>query len=93
MLDRAHLLAWRSGASTDEELADAFGIAAHAGSDLLGLGRSSLLPGAPADLMAVDAANVAQTVVDRPAPAWVLRAGHVVARDGVFTALDLPASS
>ena len=85
MLDRAHLLAWRTGAVTDEDITTCFDIAAHAGAELLGLEAATLTPGAPADFMLLAAENVAAAVIDRPTPAWVLRAGRVVARAGHTT--------
>ncbi|GAB3860977.1 amidohydrolase [Nocardioides maradonensis] len=82
MIDRTHLLAWHTGAVTDDDLETCLAIAAEAGADLLGLPRSGLAPGDPADFMLVDAESPAQAVVDRPAPRWVARAGRLVARDG-----------
>lgn len=84
MVDRTHLLAYRTGAMTDEELADCFDVAAHAGADLVGLPPSRLRVGDPADFLVVNGQSVADVVVDRPVPDLVVRAGKVVARDGEY---------
>ena len=86
MLHRTHLLAWTTGARTDEELADCFHLAASGSAELLGLPPADLTPGSPADLMLVDGECLPQIVVDVPPRAVVLRAGRVVARDGRLTA-------
>ena len=49
---------------------------------MLGLPRSDLEPGSPADFMLIDGENVPQIVVDVPGREVVLRAGRVVARNG-----------
>ncbi|MFI6479081.1 amidohydrolase [Nonomuraea sp. NPDC050663] len=82
MITRTHLLAYRTDARTDEELAACWATAAHGGADLLGLERSLLRPGDPADFVVVPGDSVAQVVVDRPVPSHVVRGGRVVARDG-----------
>ncbi|HEY0890580.1 MAG TPA: amidohydrolase [Nocardioides sp.] len=87
MLDRTHLLAWRTGAVTDAELEACLDVAAHAGADFLGLERSGLRVGDPADFMLVPGEVPAQVVIDRPLPHYVFRAGRVVARDGALTAI------
>lgn len=78
MLARAHLLAYRTDARTDEELAACYAVVADGGADLLGLERVRFQPGDPADFVVVRAESVAQFVVDRPAPALVVRAGTVI---------------
>lgn len=82
MITRTHLLAYRTDARTDEELAACWATAAHGGADLLGLERSELRPGDPADFLVVPGTSRAQVVVDRPVPTHVVRGGRVVARDG-----------
>ncbi|MEV0581420.1 amidohydrolase [Nonomuraea sp. NPDC050310] len=82
MIARTHLLAYRTDARTDEELAACWATAAHGGADLLGLERSGLRPGDPADFVVVPGESLAQVVVDRPVPSHVVRGGRVVARDG-----------
>ncbi|MEB8342519.1 amidohydrolase [Streptomyces endophyticus] len=82
LLDRAHLLAYRSDARTDAELAACYALVADGGADLLGLDRVAFRPGDPADFILVDAPSVAQAVVRRPVPRMVVRGGRVIARDG-----------
>ncbi|MCW2289411.1 cytosine deaminase [Leucobacter luti] len=76
MVDRAHLLAYRTGAMTDAELERAFRIASTAGGEMLGLPDLAEWAGATAPTRLEFAAeNLAQLVVDRPVPARVLRHG------------------
>lgn len=82
MLHRAWLLGWANDMRTDEELSSAFQLASDGGTTLLGLPKSDLKPGSPADFMLIDGENVPQIVVDVPPRAVVFRAGRVVARDG-----------
>lgn len=77
MINRAHLLAYRTDARTDEELAACYEIAAHGGAALLGLEPARLQPGDPADFILVRAQSMAQAVVDKPIPQFVVRNGHV----------------
>jgi len=84
MLERAMLLAWRSGFRTDEDLALAFDCASGAGARALGLDGHGLGPGCRADLFTVPAETLAEAVVSRPPRALVLHAGRVVARDGAL---------
>ncbi|MFF2370491.1 amidohydrolase [Agromyces sp. NPDC058110] len=81
MVDRAHLLAYRTDAMTDADLELAYDLCSRAGAELLGL------PTAPVDALAddrleFDAECLAQVVVDRPSPARVLRAGRLIAESG-----------
>ncbi|QNS07990.1 amidohydrolase [Streptomyces xanthii] len=84
MLDRAHLLAYRTDARTDDELAACYRLVADQGADLLGLDRVGFRPGEPADLVLVDAPSVAEAIVRRTAPSVVVRAGRVIARNGTL---------
>ncbi|MER6509299.1 amidohydrolase family protein [Nonomuraea sp. NPDC001636] len=77
MINRAHLLAYRTDARTDEELARCYEIAAHGGAALLGLEQARLRPGDPADFLLVRAESMAQAVVDKPIPQFVVRNGRV----------------
>jgi cytosine deaminase len=85
MLDRAHLLAYRTDARTDRELEACYALVADGGADLLGLDRITFEPGGPADFVLVDAPSLAQAVVRRTRPHLVVRAGRVIARDGALT--------
>ena len=77
MIDRAHLLAYRTGAITDAELERAFTLATVAGGEMLGI--SDVVGGGSADsFLEFDVPNVAQLVVDRPSPKRVVRRGVAV---------------
>ncbi|MFI1827542.1 amidohydrolase [Streptomyces sp. NPDC020412] len=82
MINRAHLLAYRTDARTDVELAACYEVVAQGGAALLGLPASRLAVGDPADFVLVAAASLPAAVVDRPVPSAVVRAGRVIARDG-----------
>ncbi|NRQ33664.1 amidohydrolase family protein [Nonomuraea sp. NN258] len=82
MIARAHLLAYRTDARTDEELAACYAVVAHGGAALLGLERVEFQAGDPADFVLVDAGSLAEAVVDRPIPQFVVRGGVVIAQDG-----------
>lgn len=85
MLHRAWLLGWANDMRTDEQLKSAYLLAADGGASVLGLPKSDLKPGSPADFMLIDGENVPQIVVDVPGRETVLRAGRVVARNGQLT--------
>ncbi|MEU1881069.1 amidohydrolase family protein [Streptosporangium sp. NPDC020072] len=78
MINRAHLLAYRTDARTDEELAACYEVAAHGGAALLGLEPVRFQPGDPATFVLVRAESMAQAVVDRPIPQVVVRDGRVI---------------
>ncbi|WP_420037607.1 amidohydrolase [Streptomyces sp. cg28] len=84
MMERAHLLAYRTDARTDRELAACYALVADDGADLLGLDRITFEPDSPADFILVDAPSVAEAVVRKPRPRLVVRGGRVIARDGVL---------
>jgi cytosine/creatinine deaminase len=87
MLDRAHLLAYRTDAMTDADLELAYDLCSRAGADLLGL-TDSVTGGA--DRIEYPGECLAQVVVDRPAPARVVFDGRVVARSGVLDGVLAP---
>lgn len=78
MLERCMLVAYRSGFRTDPDLTSCLDLATSAAAAALGLADHGLRPGAHADLLALDAASVPQAIVERPAPALVIRRGRVV---------------
>ncbi|MFE2931224.1 amidohydrolase [Streptomyces sp. NPDC059278] len=82
MIARAHLLAYRTDARTDAELAACYEAVAQGGAALLGLPASRLEAGDPADFVLVAADSLPEAVVDRPIPSMVVRAGRVIARAG-----------
>lgn len=76
MVDRAHLLAYRTGALTDEELERAFRLATTAGGEMLGIDELSReVDETSPTRLEFAAGSVAQIVVDRPAPSRVVRDG------------------
>ena len=83
MLDRAAIIAQRHGMLTNRELGDAFSLATSEADKALGDPRRGLRVGAVADLVAVEAASVADAVADLPPRSLVLRAGRVAAERGV----------
>jgi cytosine deaminase len=86
MLERAMLLAWRSGYRTDEDLLMALECAGAAGKRALGLSDAGIAPGAPADLFTIPAETVAEAVVRHQRRALVMKRGRIVARGGVYAA-------
>ena len=84
MLERAMLIGYRSGFYTDDELNVALDLATHSAAEALGIPDYGLRAGARADLVVLDARNVAEAVVVRPPRSHVFKAGRLVARDGEF---------
>ncbi|MEV5981182.1 amidohydrolase [Streptomyces sp. NPDC052114] len=82
MFHRTHILGWVTDVRLDEELTDCFEVGAHGGSDVMGLPRADLSPGAPADFVLVRAECLPQVVVDMPQRDVVVHGGRVVARGG-----------
>jgi cytosine/creatinine deaminase len=83
MLDRAAIIAERHQMFADRDLRHAFALATSEADEALGDPRRGLRVAAVADLIAVEAASVADAVVDRPPRALVLRGGRVAAERGV----------
>jgi cytosine deaminase len=86
MLDRAAIIAERHRMFTDRGLEDAFALVTSEADKALGRPRRELRAGAVADLVAVEAASVADAVIDRPPRKLVIRAGRVAAERGVPSA-------
>jgi cytosine/adenosine deaminase-related metal-dependent hydrolase len=82
MLERAMLLAYRSGFRTDEGLALTLEIATRGGAAVIGLEGYGVEVGCRANLTIVPGETAAELVVARPARTWVVTDGRVVARDG-----------
>jgi len=51
---------------------------------VLGLADYGLKLGGPADMVVVDASNIAEAVATRPRRKMVIKAGRVIARDGAL---------
>ena len=86
MLDRAAIIAERHAMFTDRELEGAFALTTSEADKALGAPRRELRAGAVADLIVVEAASIADAVVDRPPRSLVLRAGRIAAEQGVASA-------
>lgn len=84
MLDRVRLIGYRAGMAADEDLRLAFDLATDNARRVIGADPMALAPGSPADLMVVAAEHVPEAVVSNPPRRLVLKAGRVVARDGVL---------
>jgi cytosine deaminase len=79
MVDRTHLLAYRTGAITDAELEHCYRLASTEGGRMLGIPELADWSGASSDTrLEFDAESIAQLVVDRPEPSRVIRAGREV---------------
>jgi cytosine deaminase len=82
----AAIIAERHEMFTDRELEDAFALATIEADKALGDPRRGLNPGSVADLVAVEAASIADAVVERPPRSLVMRGGRVAAERGVPSA-------
>jgi cytosine/adenosine deaminase-related metal-dependent hydrolase len=79
MLERAFLLAYRSGYRTDDGLALALDIATHGGAAVIGLEGYGVEVGCAANLVLVPGETLGELVVARPARTCVIRDGAVIA--------------
>jgi len=79
------MVAYRANFRHDADLFAAFAMATDRAAQVLGLASYGIAVGNPADLVVVDSPSLAEAIVARPRRKPVLRAGRVVARDGVFT--------
>ena len=86
MLDRVMHLAYRSTFRRDEDIELALGTATTGAAQVLGIEGYGLHPGAPADLVVLDAGSLAEAVVVRPSRSLVLKAGRVVAHSNELAA-------
>jgi cytosine deaminase len=84
MLERAMLVGYRANFRHDHELLLAFEMVTAAPARVLKLKGYGLKVGGPADLVVVDAGSVPEAVATRPRRKMVIKAGRVVARDGVL---------
>jgi cytosine/creatinine deaminase len=75
MLDRAMHLAYRNTFRRDEDIELALHAATHGGATALGLASYGLVPGAPADLVVLPAASLAEAVVTHPPRTLVVKSG------------------
>ena len=82
MLERAYLIAYRSGFHDDAGLELALRMATYGGAQVMGCADYGLTVGAPADVVLVEAENAAEAIALHPVRRCVLKAGRIVARDG-----------
>lgn len=82
MLERAYLLAYRSGFRDDPGIEIALRMATYGGAQVMGVEHYGLAVGSAADLVLVEAETAAEAVAFHPARRLVLKRGHVVAREG-----------
>ncbi len=84
MLERAMLIAWRSGYRTDPDLEIALDCTTLAGKRVLGLDAGGIVIGAPADFCTVTAETPAEAVARHPKRRLVFKRGRLVAEGGAF---------
>ena len=86
MLERAMMIGYRANFRHDHELQFAFDMVTGAAAGVLGIEGYGIAVGNAADFVVVEAGSVAEAVAARPRRKLVIKAGRVVARDGVLTA-------
>jgi cytosine deaminase len=84
MLERAMMIGYRANFRHDDELALAFDMVTAAAARVLGIVPYGIELGAPADFVVVEAGSLAEAVAARPRRKLVIKAGRIVARDGVL---------
>lgn len=82
MLERAYLIAYRSGFRDDAGIELALRMATYGGAQLMGCADYGVHIGAVADLVLVQAETPAEAVVFHAPRRWVLKRGRVVAQHG-----------
>ncbi|TBR26622.1 MAG: metal-dependent hydrolase, partial [Reyranella sp.] len=84
MLDRAMQIGYRANFRHDAELAIAFDMVTAAAARVLGLKDYGFKVGGPADFVTVEATTLAEAVATRKRRGLVVKAGRIVAKDGVL---------
>lgn len=84
MLERAMMIGYRANFRHDAELALAFDMVTKTAADVLGIEGYGLAAGGPADFVVVEAGSLAEAVATRPRRKLVVKAGRIVAKDGVL---------
>ena len=84
MLERAMMIGYRANFRHDDELALAFDMVTRTAADVLGIADYGIAVGGPADFVVVEAGSLAEAVATRPRRKLVVKAGRVVAKDGVL---------
>ncbi|GLS78662.1 amidohydrolase [Oharaeibacter diazotrophicus] len=80
MLARAALIGYRADFRHDHELEAAFALASAAPRAVIGMPPVAIEPGAPADLVAVDATCLPEAVATHPPRRLVVKAGQILMR-------------
>ncbi|GAA4357833.1 amidohydrolase family protein [Microbacterium rhizosphaerae] len=93
VLETARNVAFQSSFYRDEDLRLALELVTDRAASALGLTRYGLAPGAPADLLVVNAANAAEAVAAPPVARDVMRGGTWVARTRVQVESSVTASA
>lgn len=88
MLDRAALLCQRWNWRDDADLEAAYRLASEVPARVLGLAPAPIAEGSAADLLLLPAASLAEAVAARPLDRTLIRAGRIVARNGIFQRPD-----
>jgi cytosine deaminase len=86
-LQVALILCHAAQLSQSHEVAAALSAVRESAAALVGLGPYGLVPGAPADIVVLDAADTAEALRLQAARRWVLRAGRVVAETETISSL------
>ena len=84
MLDRAMMIGYRANFRHDHELSVAYEMVTSAAARVLGLADYGLHVGSQADFVVVAAGSIAEAIASRPRRKLVVKAGRVVARDGML---------
>jgi cytosine deaminase len=84
MLERAMMIGYRANFRHDEELAFAFDMVTAAAARVLGIMPYGIAVGGAADFVVVEAGSLAEAVATRPKRKLVIKAGRIVAKDGVL---------
>jgi cytosine/creatinine deaminase len=84
MLERAMMIGYRANFRHDAELALAFDMVSRTAADVLGIADYGIAVGGPADFVVVEAGSLAEAVATRPRRKLVVKAGRMVAKDGVL---------
>ena len=86
MLERAMMIGYRDFAMTAWLLASTFDMVSRTAADVLGVAGYGIGVGGPADFVVVEAGSLAEAVATRPRRKLVIKAGRIVAKDGVLVA-------
>ncbi|MEO7953805.1 MAG: amidohydrolase family protein [Polaromonas sp.] len=82
MLERAFMLAYRSGFRDDPGIELALHMTTYGGAQVMGVAHYGLTVGSVADLVLIEAETAAEAVTYHPVRRLVLKRGRVVAREG-----------